>query len=367
MGLFRLLLALSVMTAHMGKAIVGFHQLRADIAVQCFYIISGFYMALILNEKYNRRHDYRVFLQQRVLRIYPTYAIVVVLFMVVETLVRNGSGLSCRHAWSEFGAHLSPGAAVFLVLVNSVIFGQDWLLFLALNLHTGNLYFTPDFEREAVPAYQFLICSPSWSLGVELMFYTLAPFLVRRSVGVQAGVVLASLGLRLVLYVFLGWGGNAWTYRFFPTQLAYFMAGSIGYQVYRFYGPQLKKFMTGRVWIAVLFWLSIFAYSRLPGSDEVRANCFAIVGAVMVPILFTAFRDNSIDRFLGELSYPLYLLHRLILYLLDPMYRSPFYSVLSLVLALGASALFYFYIERPLESYRARLFRRQRGREAQAR
>ena len=49
------MLALSVMTAHMGRPILGFHQLGGQEAVQCFYMISGFYMALILNESTTAR------------------------------------------------------------------------------------------------------------------------------------------------------------------------------------------------------------------------------------------------------------------------------------------------------------------------
>jgi peptidoglycan/LPS O-acetylase OafA/YrhL len=52
MGLLRMLLAFSVLTSHMhGRGIFGFRILSGGLAVECFFMISGFYMALVLNEK----------------------------------------------------------------------------------------------------------------------------------------------------------------------------------------------------------------------------------------------------------------------------------------------------------------------------
>jgi peptidoglycan/LPS O-acetylase OafA/YrhL len=182
MGVFRLLLALSVMTSHMEKSIFGFHQLSGDVAVQCFYTISGFYMALILNEKYNRPSDYGLFIKQRFLRIYPTYFIIVVLIVLTELIMPNGSTFSCLRSWSQYGTHLSFLSAAILALTNLVIIGQDWLLFFAIDPHTGSLFPTANFAIEPIPCYLFYFCRPSWSLGLELVFYAMAPFLVRRPV-----------------------------------------------------------------------------------------------------------------------------------------------------------------------------------------
>jgi peptidoglycan/LPS O-acetylase OafA/YrhL len=49
MGTLRLFLALSVAFGHFGMPL---GLLTSDIAVQSFFVISGFYMALVLNEKY---------------------------------------------------------------------------------------------------------------------------------------------------------------------------------------------------------------------------------------------------------------------------------------------------------------------------
>src|SRR5687767_13772537 len=74
MGIIRLLLALAVVVAHSPTAVT-LHNwvLPGGIAVQAFYIISGFYMALVLNEKYTFPGSTKLFYQQRYLRLAPMY------------------------------------------------------------------------------------------------------------------------------------------------------------------------------------------------------------------------------------------------------------------------------------------------------
>ena len=52
MGLFRLSLAFCVVLSH--GLNIAVPAATADVAVQTFYIVSGFYMGLVLTEKYHR-------------------------------------------------------------------------------------------------------------------------------------------------------------------------------------------------------------------------------------------------------------------------------------------------------------------------
>ena len=78
MGSLRLLLAISVLIAHSGP-ISGFSLIGGIEAVEIFFIISGFYMALILNTKYVGVNSYYLFITNRFLRIFPTYWLVLLL------------------------------------------------------------------------------------------------------------------------------------------------------------------------------------------------------------------------------------------------------------------------------------------------
>jgi peptidoglycan/LPS O-acetylase OafA/YrhL len=57
-------------------------------AVQMFYLISGFYMALILNEKYRRPTATGIFYSNRFLRLWP--AVFIVNVLVVRELSPMG-------------------------------------------------------------------------------------------------------------------------------------------------------------------------------------------------------------------------------------------------------------------------------------
>jgi len=74
MGSLRFFLAFSVAFAF--GLPLGFPT--SDIAVQSFYVISGFYMALVLNEKYGPG-SYWLFVSNRLLRLWPAYFVVLVL------------------------------------------------------------------------------------------------------------------------------------------------------------------------------------------------------------------------------------------------------------------------------------------------
>ena len=54
MGILRTILALAVVVYHSYK-LFGLRMCGGQVAVESFYMISGFYMALILNEKYKTK------------------------------------------------------------------------------------------------------------------------------------------------------------------------------------------------------------------------------------------------------------------------------------------------------------------------
>lgn len=80
MGIIRFLLALSVVITHCGS-LFGTSLVVGQIAVQSFYIISGFYMSLILNEKYiGVNGSYKLFITNRFYPIYISHMFVLMVF-----------------------------------------------------------------------------------------------------------------------------------------------------------------------------------------------------------------------------------------------------------------------------------------------
>ena len=82
MGLIRLLLAISVITVH-ASPIFGLNFIQGQLAVEVFFMISGFYMALILSEKYTSN---KTFIGNRFLKIFPTYWIILVLCLIYQLI-----------------------------------------------------------------------------------------------------------------------------------------------------------------------------------------------------------------------------------------------------------------------------------------
>ena len=74
MGIIRFLLAASVICAHFG-GIYGNNLIGGALAVQSFFLLSGFYIVLILEENFSVKsfQEYKSFLSSRLFRLYPAY------------------------------------------------------------------------------------------------------------------------------------------------------------------------------------------------------------------------------------------------------------------------------------------------------
>jgi len=365
MGLLRLLLALSVLTAHMkGGNIFGFRLIYGNEAVECFFMISGFYMALVLNEKYNQRGDYFPFLWQRVLRLYPVYLVVFLTTLVTLGVVSFAAGQpqSFFIPWFQYAHNFSPLTWAYLIIANLFIVGIQLVRFIRLDPTTGDLGFTN--SPDAVGALAFSFIPQAWTLDLELMFYLIAPFLVRRHVLVQIFVFVGSIVLRLSTAQMLTPDKSPWfSNSFFPYELAFFMAGSVAYQVYRHQQPFLLRLRGFFSWFQWVFFFIVIAYSRLPGLAHPKFFVFSLLLFLMIPLLFLFTKDNARDRMIGELSYPFYLIHFLVLILMFPWVHSlpkimqgPLYAAV----ALGTAYLLYSLFERQIDIYRHRLFDKQR-------
>jgi peptidoglycan/LPS O-acetylase OafA/YrhL len=196
-------------------------------------------------------------------------------------------------------------------------------------------------------------------LGVELLFYLCAPLLVRRSPRIILSVLLASLALRGFVYFHLGWTHDPWTYRFFPLELAFFLAGSLAYQLYRRIRTRIAARRVLLPAMALFFTICLL-YQFVPeweaGGVVIRQWIFYTVAWVAIPWLFTASKDSRIDRYLGELSYPLYIVHFLAVWFLPPLLPqigiTQGVPLWILAASLGLSVVLVHFVSNPLEHIR---------------
>ncbi|REC40323.1 acyltransferase family protein [Chryseobacterium sp. 5_R23647] len=256
MGILRFLLAISVVIAH-STSIFGFELVGGQIAVQAFFIISGFYMTLILNEKYiGANHSYRLFISNRALRLYPIYWVVLLLTILYSGYLFISSNGLKSGSFNPYISHfkdLNIGSLLFLTFTNIFLFFQDIVMFLGLDLQNGNLFFTQNFRNTKPMLFEFLFIPQAWTIGVELLFYVIAPFLVRRKIYVIFSLIFCSILLRCFLYYGLDLKFDPWTARFFPTELVFFLLGTLAYHVYKKYEKyNFKKRHLNLIWSSIV-------------------------------------------------------------------------------------------------------------------
>ncbi|WP_428568575.1 MAG: acyltransferase family protein [Solidesulfovibrio sp. DCME] len=355
MGLVRFLLAVTVVINHTGP-LYGLVFTDAYMAIKVFFIISGFYMALILSEKYTGPGRCRLFYTNRFLRLFPVYWVVLCVSLAVSLAFKYGLHTALLLGpWQTWLGRLSPGTVAALVAANVGILGQDLLFFSHLDPATGTLSLAADALYRAVPAWFFLLIPQAWTISLELVFYMLAPWLVRRSTGFLVAAITASLALRAGVYL-ADFPFDPWKQRFFPVECGFFLCGILSYRLY----ARLKTVAVSRrvLWaVSGLYLAAICVYQFLPGA---KGKEFYLYAATMasIPFLFLLTKKMPLDRAIGELSYPIYISHWTVIMVAEYCLGKKHLPVV----ALAATILFCLALNRlvadPIERLRQRRVRR---------
>jgi peptidoglycan/LPS O-acetylase OafA/YrhL len=231
MGMLRLWLALAVAIGHT-NSIFGFSwrpDLSGGRAVQMFYVISGFLITLILSGKYSADlHGRWVFYTNRALKIFVPYLAVlagtIILSLVAYVVTGNAAALGAFFAEAH---NMSAGTWAYASVSNLFLFGQDWGSFLAYR--GGELVWDLHALEQPRSAAMFHINTPAWTLSIELSFYLVAPFLVRRHFLLLALSAFALHAIRYYAY-HIGWFSYGTDNRFFPFELGLFLYGALLYR-----------------------------------------------------------------------------------------------------------------------------------------
>ena len=307
MGLLRFILAISVVIAH-SSPFLDFKFLGGKLAVQAFYIISGFYMTLVLNEKYiGNKKSYKLFISNRFLRLFPIYWATLLLTIIFYVgIIGINAGVSGNYFY--YYDKISFGSLIFLVFTNLFIFFQDAVMFLGLDMTTGDLFFTSNFRDTQPQLHSFLFIPQAWTLGVELVFYVIAPFLVRRKLHIIIPIIFLSLLLRFVLYNY-GLKNDPWIHRFFPTALVFFLFGAVSYHLFVI----LRRLEIERIYLKIV-WGIIIGFTLFYSffSMTYKSEFYLFLISLSIPFLFLLTNKWKVDAHIGELSYPIYISHILV-------------------------------------------------------
>jgi peptidoglycan/LPS O-acetylase OafA/YrhL len=284
LGSFRFFLALCVVVYHLSAAIPAIGQL----AVECFYTISGYLMTLVLNENY--RFKLLPFAENRFLRLYPSYYALILLTLCAWGAWPGTAPFHSAWNWNYDNAnHISD------CLANLLIF--PWSL--PIGIHSP-----------------FRVLPPTWSVAVEIACYALLWLFVSRRWWTATITICAAAVWHAYTFE-QGMGENA---RYFPvsSSMLAFSLGSLTYRIALRVEQARPEWLSKNVAQIAFLGLGITAFLLNWGANirhgDFSSNAyfyFDMVIASLACLSFHRIRVNgvlgSIDRWLGDLSYPIFL------------------------------------------------------------
>jgi peptidoglycan/LPS O-acetylase OafA/YrhL len=149
--------------------------------------------------------------------------------------------------------------------------------------------------------------APAWSLGIEITFYALAPYLCK----VRSKFLLALIGAIIVCRLSfnqssLNFAESPFDSRFFPFELPFFLTGIL---LYRFKRDSKFEFKLPLryVYLLLVACFIIFDFVRQKFDLSRVSSMSILIFATIVVVLLC--ENNEFDRKLGEISYPIYISH----------------------------------------------------------
>ena len=198
-------------------------------------------------------------------------------------------------AWDRFLSASLPDKLTGIFLL-----GMDWRLAFAA-------YPEVHFDAAIGGLHQ------AWTLGAELTFYIVAPLLMR-SWKIGAALLAISFGVRAAFVIALGNAlHDVWTYHFAVTTFGFFMLGHLTCLAGQRWRP-VSQPMLGTFLLICSFATMTFG-GTYAGYDSVRFWGSVLFFTVALPGLFEATKSIRWMNLAGDLSYPIYLVHTLVLIL----------------------------------------------------
>jgi len=316
-GSLRLLLAAMVALAHAGYSLGPWHL--GVPAVVGFYLISGYVTTALIDRYHQGRGQVGAFYADRALRLLPQY-----------------------YGYALIGALLWATATVHSPFLAAVPTGGDWL---------ANVFIVPLNYFMLTGQDRFTLVPPAWSLGAEIQFYLLLPWLV--VVGGRGQAVLGGLSLVVFALAQAGWlDADAFGYRLLPGILWIFLAGGL---IYRQRAGSWRQgwMLLGLLGLAAWLWLAaLWGWPELRRPFNVEVALGLSVGLPVV-VALARWSPRRWDTAVGQLAYGVFLGHFAVLWWWPVLERGERVPPLAyLMVLMGVATLSYAGWERPLARWR---------------
>jgi len=181
MGLIRFMLAISVVIAHTSD-LFGFGFVGGEMAVKIFFMISGFYMAWSWMKNILEQTVAIGFFWKTVYwRLYPLYFLVLFLTLII-TYFGYSINPSIQSAYTSFltyGDQLSSSTMAYLITANGAMFGMEHPCSGPEPNNRWIIFYAKFFSYKSKSTF-ILYVPQAWSISIELMFYLIAPLIVRK-------------------------------------------------------------------------------------------------------------------------------------------------------------------------------------------
>jgi peptidoglycan/LPS O-acetylase OafA/YrhL len=275
MGFFRLFLAWMVVVCHTAGYENMFQVDIGTIAVATFFFISGFLMPLTYETHYQKQgiRGACFFYINRALKIYPIYW-VSLLLMVGMLLGSDILHKTIRINLIEVKTYIQN---ILLIGINQSFL---WGGYIRLN-------------------------NPSWTLDVELQYYILTPVLLyiinaKKLLGAMIFFALSVISL----YLFFQPMNLVDVDRSFISWSIFFLAGFVFYKSHALIFWRYGFFIVAVVTLSVIFGLC--------GDGSIQTFSITLLFICLSSFLLLKqkeYKFGPLDRLLGDLSYPTYILH----------------------------------------------------------
>ena len=275
------------------------------LAVDFFFILSGFVIGYAYDDRWGKNFTMKDFIKRRLIRLHP---------MVIMGAVVGAITFYIQGSVQWDGTHI--GISMVMLSLLCTIFFIPAMPGVGYEVR-GN-------------GEMFPLNGPCWSLFFEYIGNILYALFIRRLSNKALTIVVVLLGVALASFAIFnvsGYGniGVGWTLdgvNFIGGLLRMLFPFSMGMLLSRNFKPMKLR---GAFWICTLVMIALFAVPYLEGTESICTNgiyeAFCII--IAFPILLwigasgttTDKKSTQICKFLGDISYPIYVIHYPIMYL----------------------------------------------------